>query len=606
MVVAAWWKRVVSGSGDASVSPFSEMNPRQVEIFHALLGDLGLSRTLVEILVRRGFSDAAAVRRYLSPRLADLTDPRPMVDRARAAQRIAQAITERQSICVFGDYDCDGITSTAILTEIVTQLGGKVVPLLANRFEGGYGLGPQSVERIRAHAPQLLITCDCGSSEHQALSVLAASGIEAVVIDHHLVPDEPLPAVAFLNPHRPECGFPFKGLASCGLVLNVAAAVRAELGVELDVREWLDLVAVGTIADVAPLVGDNRALVRAGLRSLRETKRPGLRALMKQARVVLDGPLTAEDVAFRIAPRLNAPGRLESPEPALALLLERDPEVAERRAAEVEAYQRRRRSLQDMMVDEAISEIEQRGWQQAPALVVARSNWSVGIVGIVAGKLSERFACPAVVIGMDGVVGRGSVRVPRGVRAHDLLESVKDCLLRFGGHQAAAGLDVAGDRIDEFRTRFTQAADDARGAVSAAAAEPREWFPLHPEDEPLTVARELLLLEPCGEGNRAPTIAVTAEVACARDLRGGHLRVDLDCSRGNRIEAFGPNMGEQAGTLRGSVLALGTLRETRYLDRARAELRLQLIRSEAKVRSSPTSDTPRCAIEPCPGDPGPS
>src|SRR6185437_13889976 len=212
-------------------------------------------------------------------------------DRDASAERIARAVRAGERICVFGDYDCDGITATAITTSFLRALGGDVTPLLATRLEGAYGLSAPALERVLAARPTLLVTCDCGSSDHERLAVARARGIDTVVIDHHLVPAEPLPAFAFLNPHRPECGFPYKGMASCGLALSLGAAVRKTLGASLDLRPFLDLVAIGTIADVAPLDGDNRALVRAGLAVMGgiagpggRVQRPGLRALAENAR----------------------------------------------------------------------------------------------------------------------------------------------------------------------------------------------------------------------------------------------------------------------------------------------------------------------------------
>src|SRR5262245_43372292 len=267
-----------------------------------------------------------------------------MADRELAADRLARAVRARERIAVFGDYDVDGTTSAAILAGILEQLGGQVTLLLASRFEGGYGLSDGALDRLLQTGPQLLVTCDCGSSDHPRIARARARGIDVIVVDHHLVPNEPLPALAFLNPHRPDCGFAYKGLASCGLALSIGAAIRAVLGAKLDLRPWLDLVAIGTIADVAPLDGDNRALVRAGLGRLSTEPRPGLRALGALAKIEFGEPLSAREVAFRIAPRLNAPGRLGSPDLALELLLARSDEAAFELAVSVDAISEKRRA----------------------------------------------------------------------------------------------------------------------------------------------------------------------------------------------------------------------------------------------------------------------
>ncbi|MGH7296102.1 MAG: DHH family phosphoesterase, partial [Polyangiaceae bacterium] len=260
----------------------------------ALARELSLTRTAGAVLVARGLRGVADCRRFLDPRLAHLTPPDAMKDRGEAVERIARAVKASERICVFGDYDADGVTAAALLTDVLRALGGQVVTELANRFDGGYGLSAAALARVLVTGATLLVTCDCGSSDHERLEQVRRAGIDAVVIDHHRVPEDPLPALAFLNPHRPECGFEYKGLASVGLALSISAGVRAALGVELDLRSWLDLVAIGTVGDVAPLDGDNRPLVRAGLARLGAGGRPGTRALAKIAGCTAMAP-TGED-----------------------------------------------------------------------------------------------------------------------------------------------------------------------------------------------------------------------------------------------------------------------------------------------------------------------
>src|SRR5580704_14232485 len=306
---------------------------------------LGVTRTAAAVLVARGMLDPDESSRFLDPRLAHLTPPDAMKDRSEAVARIAGAVRAKERICVFGDYDADGVTAAALITDVLRTLGATVTPLLADRFDGGYGLSAPALARVLATGATLLITCDCGSSDHERLDGVRAAGVDAVVIDHHRVPDAPLPALAFLNPHRPECAFPYKGLASVGLALSVAAGVRAELGVSLDLRRWLDFVAIGTIGDVAPLDGDNRALVRAGLALLARGARPGTRALAAIAGCGTATP-TGEDVAFRLAPRINAPGRLDKPDLALALLLATSDEDARQLAEQLEVHSTRRKEIE--------------------------------------------------------------------------------------------------------------------------------------------------------------------------------------------------------------------------------------------------------------------
>jgi single-stranded-DNA-specific exonuclease len=540
-----------------------------------LAGAFGLTATVAGWLRTRGHDDSEATRRFLEPKLAHLSDPEGMADRAAAADRLASGIRRHERIAVFGDYDCDGITSAAIVTEILRALGGDVVPLLASRFDGGYGVSAAACERILATSATLLVTCDCGSSDHASLAALRARGVEAVVIDHHLVPDEPLPVVAFLNPHRPECGFAYKGLASCGLALNLGAALRALLGQKLDLRQWLDLVAIGTIADVAPLDGDNRALVRAGLGVLAASLRPGLRALSELARIDGSTPLSARDVAFRFAPRINAPGRLGAPDLALELLLARSEETGRGLAAALESLSDRRRVLQDAMIDEAVAEVEREGWADRPALVVGREGWSTGIVGIVAGRLADRYARPTVVVGFDQGAGRGSVRGPKGARLHDALSSLGSLLDRFGGHQAAAGLEIPVERLGALREAFERAIE-AQGPP--ASPDPLEdVVPLVPGDDLARVIVDIERLEPCGMSNPAPRLMIEARVAEAREVRGGHLKLDLVLDGGRRVSGFGIAMGGLAAGLGGPVTLVGELRRDTYRGGGAVEIRVERV-----------------------------
>jgi single-stranded-DNA-specific exonuclease len=515
-------------------------------------------------------------RRFLDPRLAQLTPPNLMADRAVAAARLARAVKNHERICIFGDYDCDGITSAAIMTHALRKLGADVEVTLANRFEGGYGVSLPAVNRIRDKHPTLLVTCDCGSSDAESLRVLASSGIETIVIDHHLVPSDPLPAVAFLNPHRPDCGFQYKNLASCGLALSVVAALRAQLDTALDLHSYLDLVAIGTIADVAPLDGDNRILVRIGLQRIAEGTRPGLKALLDRAKLDKGAPITGEDVSFRIAPRLNAPGRLASPDVSLQLLLAEDTVIAEQLADQIERLQNERRGIQDKMLTEAHSEIETQGWKGEAGIVIGRETWSSGIVGILAGKLAEHYRIPVVAIGIDGEVGRGSVRGPAGFGLYDMLEGLSDCLIRFGGHQAAAGLEVRIDAIDTLRARFNAACVlQANARSRMASAHEVVALPIDSEDDLFQVARDLALFEPCGEGNRQPLLLTRGKVVKAREVRGGHLQLEIQTARGQKLRAFGFGLGSKADDLSDELGIVGTLRISRYQSVERAEMRIE-------------------------------
>lgn len=541
-----------------------------------LARELGLSITLADVLHRAGRCADDDTRGFLEPRLSQLTPPDLMADRDESAARIARAIRARERICVFGDYDCDGITATAVLTGVIRALGGESAALLATRLEGSYGLSWPAWERVRALRPGLLITCDCGSSDHERLAAARAAGVDVIVIDHHLVPSEPLPALAFLNPHRPDCRFPFKGLASCGLALSIAAAVRRNLSAQLDLRRWLDLVAIGTVADVVPLTGDNRALVRAGLGVIAGGGRPGLRALWSAARIDPACGVTAEDVAFRIAPRLNAPGRLGDPDLALSLLLAADPATATGIAATIEQITERRKAIQAQMLADAIAEIDAARFGDAPGIVLARQGWHPGIVGIVAGRIASRYGKPTIVVALEGSSGRGSVRGPSGFRLYDALARARGELAGFGGHQAAAGVEVRADRVEALRDLWCEACS-AMGSAADVPAEVEADVRLDDRDEPIAVVRDLGRLEPCGEANRAPRVFIAgAGVRSARNLKG-HLKLELTTGR-HAFGAFGYELGALADSVSGGrVHLVGRLRRDSWRGGDAVELRIDRV-----------------------------
>ncbi len=372
-----------------------------------------LTPLTARILVARGIDCSDMASRFLAPRLADLRAPEGMVDLPRALDRLASALAAGETIGVFGDYDVDGVTTAAVLTTALRALGGKVVPRAASRH-AGYGLGPADVARFVGDGCRLLVTGDCGTSDHEALTAARASGLDVIVIDHHEVPSGETAAYALINSRRADDTFPFKGLASCGVAFYLAAALRTRLGATFDPRELLDLVALGTIADLVPLVDENRILVSAGLKTLTARQRPGLAALAARAQLEPGTPITAHEVAFRLTPRLNAAGRLGEAQLALDLLLA-GPADAERLAAALEEQNVERQRIQELVWMDALSQASALvADDDPPALVVGAEGWHAGVVGIIAARLVDKFARPAIAIGFRDGEGRGSARTVPG------------------------------------------------------------------------------------------------------------------------------------------------------------------------------------------------
>jgi single-stranded-DNA-specific exonuclease len=548
---------------------------------HALARALGVSLTAAAVLAHRGYGTRDVAEPFLDPKLSRLSSPEAMQGRREAVVRLARAVRAKERICIFGDYDADGVTSAAVMTEALGLLGGEVVTCLADRFDGGYGVSNEAMTRILAHGPTLLVTCDCGTSDHPRLALARERGVDVIVIDHHRVPEEALPVLAFLNPHRPDCAYPYKGLASVGLALTLVAGVRAELGVALDVRRWLDLVALGTIADVAPLDGDNRLLVRAGLAALSQGSRPGILALA--AITETRGPLTGEDVAFRYAPRINAPGRLAKPDLALRLLLAKTAAEAGPLAEQVWNVCEQRKTLDRAVLAEALVLLEDPELVKLPVIVLGKPGWHAGIVGIVAGRLASRFGKPTIVIGFDGATGRGSVRGPAGFPLHDALTLAKAAVLGFGGHQAAAGVHVELAKLETLRELFADACVRLGAGAAGSPAVVTGDALLEPGDRPADVYRDLTRFEPCGQANAAPRVVVAdAKVTQARAVGNGHLQLELETASGP-LRGFGLDLAATMPRVGARVDVLGKLRRDDYRGGGAVELMVDALGDAAPV-----------------------
>lgn len=494
-------------------------------------------------------SDVEAARGFLEPKLGGLRRPEGsagLAGFAVAADRVTAAVLRRERVAVFGDYDVDGVTTCALLTSFLRACGADVVPRVARRDEG-YGFCAAAAEDLMALAPRLVITGDCGTSDGGVISTVRARGVDVVVVDHHTVPaaGEIHPALALVNPFRADSSFPFRGMASVGIAFYLAAAVRTRLKEqgwfkdrpEVDPRDLLDLVALGTIADLVPLSSENRILTAAGLKLVAERKRPGLAALLGAAGVEVGGdrPIDEKTVSWKLAPRLNAPGRLGDAAPALALLLASGAE-AESRAQALEETNTRRRELQDRMVEEALAMVE-AGADPGPAVVVASDRWAPGVVGIVAAKLVDRYQRPAFVLAVDAQTGvaRGSARSAGGVDLYRALGQCAPMLERWGGHAAAAGLTVRaadGDMIgtiDRLREALGAAVlADGSGKVVDVQADADIELGLVDE----RLADELAGLAPFGQENPAPLLVGRGlKVRSSRKVGndGSHLKLELAC-----------------------------------------------------------------------------
>jgi single-stranded-DNA-specific exonuclease len=487
----------------------------------SLAAALGVSEVTASALVRRGLSEPDAARAFLAGE-TEPHDPFLLGDMEAACGRIRAAIASGTRICVHGDYDVDGICATALTVLALRSLGADVGWHLPSRFDEGYGLSGETLERLAADGYGLVVTVDCGITAIEEIAAATRDGLEVVVTDHHR-PADTLPACPLVAT-RPSA-YPFPELCGTGVALKLAQAL---LGVEAEEsRRHLDLVALATIADVVPLVDENRSLAIAGLRALARTQKPGLQALMRSAGVD-PAAVDARAVGFRLAPRINAAGRLGHPRAALELLLTEDEGEARRLAAELERLNRERQAVEERILREAVARVED--WNEAerrrPGYVLADAGWHEGVIGIVASRLVERFHRPVVLIAGGEGAWKGS---GRSIPAFDLHAALGECaplLERFGGHRAAAGLSILPDHIAEFAAAFARAAE---GALSDEDLQPVLAIDaVLPPGTPLTLelCAELGRLAPFGLGNPEITLlAPGCELAgLARVGDGRHLR----------------------------------------------------------------------------------
>ncbi|MDQ7041586.1 MAG: single-stranded-DNA-specific exonuclease RecJ [Rhodothermus sp.] len=418
-----------------------------------------LPEPLARVLVARGITTVEAARAFFRPRLDQLHDPFLMADMEAAARRLARAIEHREHVLVYGDYDVDGTTATALMTSFLKARGVPVRFFVPHRFRHGYGLTRKALEEALEAGTRLLIALDCGITAAEEAAYARTRGVDLIICDHHTAGASLPEAVAVLDPKRPDCPYPFPELSGCAVAFKLVQATLQVLGESPEsAYTYLDLVALSTAADIVPLTGENRVLMAEGLRYLRQSPRPGLQQLATRARWPLE-QLTMHGIVFGLAPRINAAGRLGDANRAVALLLAEDPTVAEALAAELDMANRERQQLDRQTLEEAIAQAERQisARDDRYALVLYRPDWHLGVIGIVASRIVERFYRPTILLCAVDSILKGSARSIAGVNIYDALRDCEDLLLQFGGHTYAAGLALEEARLEAFRERFNEA-----------------------------------------------------------------------------------------------------------------------------------------------------
>jgi single-stranded-DNA-specific exonuclease len=495
--------------------------PPQPLLAGQLAAQLKIPPLLAQCLLNRGFSEPSAIENFLSPRLKNLADPFLLPDMAAAVERLLRAREQNEPLVIFGDYDVDGVTSTALLLEVLRPLGWLADFYLPNRMDEGYGLSPDGVENCLKKFPvKLLLAVDCGSTAVETIKTLRSRGVDVIVLDHHQVSQPRPEAVALVNPQlstlNPQPSTAFTELCSVGLAFKLAHALvkrGREAGLpgaaEFDLRPLLDLVALGTIADLVPLTGENRILASTGLQRLNTTRRPGLIALKQVAQC--PPTLGAYEVGFQLAPRLNAAGRLETAEDSLRLLLARDLAGAMPLAQNLDSRNRERQKIERGIVEEVIGAVQAKFNPQTDFVIVeGQLLWHIGVVGIVASRVLQQFYRPTIILGGEGGEWRGSGRSIAGFDLAAALRECDDLLVRHGGHALAAGLSLQPDKMDALRQRLNEL---ARHTLKPEDLQPSLRLDAEVGLDEMTLESlgELARLKPTGQGN--PPVQF-----CARSL----------------------------------------------------------------------------------------
>ena len=500
--------------------------PKEQDV--ALLRGAGYPYLLSTVLAARGISSAEEAAEFLDRERSLTTSPMLMRDMDKAVERIQRAIAGGETVAVFGDYDVDGITSTVLLLDYLKSCGVNCLRYIPRRIEDGYGLSCDAIQGLHDQGATLMITVDCGITGNEEVAFARSLGMDVVVTDHHECKETLPDAVAVVDPHRPDCPYPFKHLAGVGVALKLVMALGGENREDALFARYCTLAAIGTVADVMRMEGENRTIVSCGLEALPHTDFVGVHALLKESGL-LGKPITSIQIGFVLSPRINAAGRMGKADLAADLLETSDPARAEELARQLCDLNRERQAVEQAICADAVSKIQSLRSEERSALVLSSENWHQGVVGIVASRLSEKYSCPSFMIHLKDGTGKGSCRSYGGFNLFAALESCADLLDGFGGHELAAGFTIQEGNIDAFRQRMNRYVRSASGGELPVSSLDIDAAITCPGDVSLSEVEHLSQLEPYGAGNPRPTFALLgATVDAVQSVgQGKHLKLRL-------------------------------------------------------------------------------
>ena len=489
----------------------------------------GLPPLCAAVLCARGVDTAPAASAFLAHGPNLLHDPFLLRDMEKAVERISRAIREQETLAVYGDYDVDGITATCLLTQFLRTLGGQVVSYIPDRTEEGYGLNNHAIDALARQGVTLIVTVDCGITAAQEVEYARALGVDVVITDHHQCKEVLPQAVAVVDPRRPDCSYPFPDLAGVGVALKLALALTAPAQRPQVLLDYGELAAIGTVADVMLLQGENRALVHLGLERLADCSRPGLQALLREAGCPRGQVPTTVTIGYGLAPRINAAGRMEQAGTALELLLTQDPQRGQELAQELCQLNRLRQAIELEIFQHCDQLLTHTPALSAPVIVLAGEGWHQGVIGIVASRLAEKYTCPAFMISLDGDKGKGSCRSFGGFNLFGALECCAPLLDSYGGHELAAGFSIRRDNIPAFRAALCQLVEEFAGHQPMESSLDVDCEIPHCSLLSTQDVESLSLLEPFGSGNPKPVFLLRSVCVLSHtDVGGGrHLKLKL-------------------------------------------------------------------------------
>lgn len=508
----------------------------------------GLPGVITVILSNRKINTELAVKNYLTKPMSGIHNPMLMKDMKKAALRLKSAVENKEKIVIYGDYDVDGITSTSLLYMFLTSLGANVSYYIPDRIGEGYGINIMAINKFIKEKTDLVVTVDCGITAVGEAEFANLSGLDMIITDHHTCKEKIPNAYAVVNPKQPDCEYPFKELSGVGVAFKLILAMTMEMGQSTTecFRKYCDIAAIGTIADVVPLTDENRVIVDRGLRALNDTRLVGVKMIFEIAGV-LGKTITCDTVAFALAPRLNAAGRLGSAQTAVELMLETDAAKAYETASRLNEDNRKRQLTEQEIFNDAMAMIQNdKDFDKKKVIVLAKEGWHHGVIGIVASRINDKFYKPCILITYENGIGKGSGRSIEGFNLFDALTAVSDDLIDFGGHAIAAGLSINADKLADFEKNIN--------AYAQKILKPEDMIPhitidtqISPLDVTIENAKMLLKLEPYGMGNRKPVFSIVGlKIAYIAQMgnENKHIRLRLVSQNNKYVNAVGFGMGD--------------------------------------------------------------